>query len=91
MGSVARWVSEEGPVFASPLGEDSEHAFVEALKRQDRRVQVRFYDRYADLVERIIARIVGVDDELSGRHLRTGKIRAARCHSHLQLRRPSQG
>jgi RNA polymerase sigma-70 factor (ECF subfamily) len=64
MGSVARCVSEEGPTFASPLGDDNEHAFVEALKRQDRRVQVRFYDRYADLVERIIARIVGVDDDL---------------------------
>jgi len=64
MGSVARCVSEEGPVFASPRGEDNEHAFVEALKRQDRSVQARFYDRYADLVERIIARIVGVDDDL---------------------------
>jgi RNA polymerase sigma-70 factor (ECF subfamily) len=64
MASVARLVSEEAPVFASPLGKDGERAFVEALKRQDRSVQVRFYDRYADLVERIIARIVGVDDEL---------------------------
>jgi RNA polymerase sigma-70 factor, ECF subfamily len=63
MGSVARCVSEEGRVFAS-LGEDNEHAFVEALKRQDRRVQLQFYDRYADLVERIITRIVGVDDDL---------------------------
>jgi len=64
MGSVARFVSEEAPVFASPLAEDNERAFVEALQRQDRNAQVRFYDRYADLVERIIARIVGVDDDL---------------------------
>src|SRR5687768_6487788 len=42
MGSVARCVSDEGPLFASPLGEDNEHAFVEGLKRQDRIVQVRF-------------------------------------------------
>jgi RNA polymerase sigma-70 factor, ECF subfamily len=64
MGSVARFVSEEAPALSSQQGEDDERAFVEALKRQDRIVQVRFYDRYADLVERIIARIVGVDDEL---------------------------
>jgi RNA polymerase sigma-70 factor, ECF subfamily len=64
MASVARCVSEEGPVFAPPLGDDDEHVFVEALKRQDPTVQLQFYDRYADLVERIVARIVGVDDEL---------------------------
>ena len=64
MGSVARCVPEEGQVFASPLSENDEHAFTEALKRQDRSAQLRFYDRYADLVERIIARIGGVDDEL---------------------------
>ena len=66
---MPRCVSEEGPMFASPLGDDNEHAFVEALKRQDRRVQVRFYDRYADLVERIIARIVGVQREVGRRAL----------------------
>jgi RNA polymerase sigma-70 factor (ECF subfamily) len=64
MGSVARLVSEEAPVFASSLGEDNEHAFIQALKRRDRSAQLQFYDRYADLVERILARIVGVDDDL---------------------------
>ena len=65
MGSVARWVSEdEAPTFASQSDEGDERAFVEALKRGDRSAQVRFYDRYADLVERIVARIVGVDDDL---------------------------
>src|SRR4051812_17637689 len=64
MASVARCVSEQGPVFAPPRGEGNEHAFVEALKRQDRSVQLQFYGRYADLVERIVARIVGVDDDL---------------------------
>jgi RNA polymerase sigma-70 factor (ECF subfamily) len=64
MASVARCVSEEGPVFASPLGENDEHAFVAALQRQDRSAQLQFYDRYADLVERIVARVVGVDDDL---------------------------
>lgn len=61
---MARCVSEEGPAFAPPRGEDNEHAFVAALKRHDRSVQLQFYDRYADLVERIVARIVGVDDDL---------------------------
>ena len=64
MGFVARCVPEEGQVFASPPSENDEHAFTEALKRQDRSAQLKFYDRYADLVERIIARIVGVDDDL---------------------------
>src|SRR5437899_10670388 len=64
MGFVARRVFEdEAPMFASQAGDD-ERTFVEALKRRDRGAQVRFYDRYADLVERIVARIVGVDDDL---------------------------
>jgi len=48
----------------SPPFEADERAFVEALRRRERSAEVRFYDRYSDLVERIIARIVGVDDEL---------------------------
>src|SRR5262245_35082028 len=65
MASVARIVAEnEARMFASTAGEDDERSFVEGLKRRDRGAQVRFYDRYADLVERIIARIMGVDDDL---------------------------
>jgi RNA polymerase sigma-70 factor, ECF subfamily len=75
MASVARVSEGEAPTFASatagarpavprPSGEDSELAFVESLKRRDRSAEVRFYDRYSELVERIMARVVGVDDDL---------------------------
>jgi RNA polymerase sigma-70 factor (ECF subfamily) len=71
---VSRCVSEEeaatfaslsaGARPAAPETTGDEAAFVEALKRRDRSAEVRFYDRYTDLVSRIMARVVGVDDDL---------------------------
>ncbi len=51
------------PVPTEPAADDV--ALVEAARRGQRDAARRFYERYADLIERVIARVVGVDAELA--------------------------
>ncbi len=63
MSRVAQCAPENEVAPGAPPQED-EAAFVRALQRRDRQAEILFYDRYADFVERIVVRILGVDDEL---------------------------